>query len=99
MIVNPNNSTFTVEIIKNEYKFLQINSSALSVISFNGNYGKYYLIIKLSETNGNSNFYPTTVTLESLKLASFGELAILKAKYLIKSKTLIDVPDCKQYLK
>ena len=98
MIVNPNNGTFTVEIIKNEYNFLQINSSALSVISFNGNYGKYYLIIKLADTNGNSNYYPTTVTLESPKLVNFGELAILKAKYMIKNKTLIDVPDCKQYL-
>ena len=99
MIVNPNNSTFTVEILKNEYNFLQINLSALSVISFNGNYGKYSLIIKLSETNGNSNYYSTTVTLESSKFASFGELAILNAKYMIENKTLIDVPDCKQYLK
>ena len=97
MIVNPNNSTFTVEIIKNEYNFLQINSSALSVIFFNGSYGKYLLIIKLADTGGNSNYYPTTIILEPPKLSNFGELAILKAKYMIKNKTLIDAPDCKQY--
>ena len=81
-IKNPNNSIFTIEIVEKEYDFLRINSFALYVNSFKGNYGNYSIVIKLSENDGRSNFYPTTVILSRSEIVDFGDLPLLKATYM-----------------
>ena len=97
LIINPKNNTFTIEIVENNLSFLSINPSSLIVKSFDGNYGNYSLTIRLSESDGNSNYYPTTVNLIPTKYLSFGEFQILKAKYMSRNKTLTGVPDCKLF--
>ena len=76
------NSIFTIEIVEKEYDFLRINSFALYVNSFKGNYGNYSIVIKLSENDGRSNFYPTTVILSRSEIVDFGDLPLLKATYM-----------------
>ena len=94
-VINPNDNTFTIEVVENDLNFLAINSSTLTVKSFDGNYGNYSLTIKLSESNGYSNYYPTTMSVLPTKDISIKEFKILKTKYMSRNKTLVNIPTCK----
>ena len=94
-VINPNDNTFTIEVVEKDLNFLAINSSTLAVKFFDGNYGNYSLTIKLSESNGNSNYYPTSMSVLPTKDISIKEFEILKAKYMSRNKTLTNVPTCK----
>ena len=66
----------------------------MNVITFDGNYGNYFFVIKLTDQNRNSNYYPTSAILSPPKLIDIEPLPILYAKYKTRNKTLTNVPEC-----
>ena len=96
--MNPNSLEYSLSIIGDGVDFLSLNSTELSVVEFDNQFGEFPLAISISVSNGSSNIYPTKVIVSTSTLYQIKDFDTVVVKYLQRSNMTDDVPMCKFWL-